>query len=144
MGLGFESQQDHASNLGAGFLRFTKEIPRLFVFDTIIPLTESQVWFISQLLQKIRYVVGAFHNNVLPLQRQKAVRCVPRFSKAIHALTSAELDRCLGRDFFITNAILPEFHVPPLVDIDIVATVRGYADILPGAVLFRCFSRQCQ
>ena len=35
MGLGFESQQDHASNLGAGFLRFTKEIPRLFVLVLI-------------------------------------------------------------------------------------------------------------
>ena len=47
MGPGFESQQDHASNLGAGFLRFTKEIPRLFVLIQFIRLTESQVRFIS-------------------------------------------------------------------------------------------------
>ena len=67
MGLGFESQQDHASNLGAGFLRFTKEIPRLFVLIPFIFLTESQVRFISQRLQKIRYVGGAFHRILLLL-----------------------------------------------------------------------------
>ena len=144
MGLGFESQQDHASNLGAGFLRFTKEIPRLFVVIQFVLLTESLVRFISQRVQKIRYVGGAFHGIVLLLQRHKAVRYVPRCSKAIHALTSAELDCCLGRDFFLTNALLPEFHVPPLAGIDIAASVRGFADSLPGAVLSPCCSRRRQ
>ena len=63
-------------------------------------------------------------------------------SKAIHALTSAELDRCLGRDFFITNTILPEFQVPPLVGIDIVVSVRGSGDSRPGVVQFPCCSRR--
>ena len=68
MGLGFESQQDHASNLGAGFLRFTKENPRLFVLLQFALLTESQVSFIYQRMQIIRYVGGAFHKIVLLLQ----------------------------------------------------------------------------
>ena len=47
MGLGFESQQDHASNLGAGFLRFTKETPRLFIYTQFVQLNKAIKVYLS-------------------------------------------------------------------------------------------------
>ncbi len=58
MGPGFESQQDHASNLGAGFLRFTKEIPRLFVlvltslnrYEVLLTVCQGQFYLHAEVI----------------------------------------------------------------------------------------------
>ena len=129
MGPGFESQQDHASNLGAGFLRFTKEIPRLFILIQFVLLTKASKVYLSTTAKNPIYRRCVSSNCTTFAVRkdwweQSHPYCTqngrPRWT-SVGFLKDSQFLEFLG-------------HLLGRVD-DLGKRLRGSADSLPGAVL---------